>query len=356
MSLIIKHNDDTISIYNQIAPGNGELLYALVEDNIVMFKKNYKTKYKELVICEKSIYDLLIESNSFGCYLYFKQKEKSLFKIKSTKSKKEILKRLFLSEKISEEEKEFFLKTFFKTRYLKEELKEFYITSLIYAPSKIFHKYFSKYKKYISNKEIGYIINFFESNDILTLKEYRNNPKRIELVYNEILNIGKKRNIFWKHYVNATYLGNETEVLRRKFFAFLPHNEKIKWINFLFANNNLIYYSTSLYEEVKEKFLKKEIPLLEKNINLDFIVFIVEDILPYMKSNNIKLTTAQVKKLMLFKETLSDIMKQIFLFEDIISLKELDGFIHEWVLSQKIRNLDKRNKTSNNYDRKKKKI
>ena len=350
-----RENMYSYEIYEGLAPGRGELLYALMRDDVSDFKKYFKSQHKDELISGIKFFNLLIESNSFNCILYFQKREKKYVRNKPVGMKKEILKRLFISDYINEQEIDDFLKIFLKCKWTKEEKIQLYITALIYAPKNIFIKYFEKNYKYIENKNLLYIMNVFENNNILSTKNYFNNINRLHLIYEQILKIGKKRSVNWLHYVNSTFLGSENEIFRVNFFEYLPHKEKMKWVNYLFKHLNLIYHSTILVENIEDKYsIKNKNNEKNLNLNLDFVVFIFDNILSYLKSNQIDLTRTQIKKLILFRNTLDSIANNVFLFSSIIVFKDLDNYIHEWNLRKELSKIDK--KICPALDRKKKKI
>ena len=64
-----RENMYSYEIYEGLAPGKGELLYALMRDDVSDFKKYYKSKKKDELISGIKFFNLLIESNSFNCIL-----------------------------------------------------------------------------------------------------------------------------------------------------------------------------------------------------------------------------------------------------------------------------------------------
>lgn len=352
MSILTKIDKENISIYEGLAPGKGELLYSILKDDVISFKKYYRSSYKDETISDLKLFSLLIESNSFNCILYFKEKEKKYFKSLSISMKKEVLKRLFITERISNTEISIFVKEFLKLRWTEEEKIQFYLTALIYAPKDIFLNYFESYGRNIENKHLEHIIKVFENNNVLSTKSYREDNKRLHLIYEQILKISRKRKVNWLHYVNSSYLGYENEIFRNEFFEYLSHKEKMKWINYLFKHLNLIYHATVLGESVENKYKRKGND--DDTLNLEFVVFIFDNILFYMKEKNITLNKNQMKKLILFKDALNKIANNVFLFSSIVVFQDLNNYIHEWKLKEELK---RRNKNiSSDIDRKKKKI
>lgn len=352
MNMLLSREKENLATYEGLAPGRGELLYALMRDDVIDFKKHYKKTMKDTKIADTNLLTLLVESNSFNCILFFKDKENEYFKKSNICLKKTILMKLFLAN-ISLEEKDIFVKKFLKGRFSQEEKIQLYLTALIYAPSTIFNTYFEKFNKWFENKHFDYIIRIFNDNHVLGTKNYLENEKRLHLVYEEFIKLGKRRNMNWLHYVNSMYLGSDNEIFRNEFFEYLPHKEKMCWINYLFKNMNLIYHSTILAESLKEKYTRKR-KKEDIALNLDFVIFIFDNIISYIASNDMELTKLQIKKLILFREKLNYIAKNIFLFESVTVFQDLNNYIHEWTLKKEIKSRNKN--LSHQTDRKKKKI